>query len=122
MFIVNYLKQISSKIYLTTYLDQENIDIIMKSQKSWLDFPVLSYKDPLLIEEFLRTQTDSYFMVIDGNFDLLTSLAVNNPSLVYILIKNSNYKCKNSFEEIKNPLIHAFLGFEDIEFPKILEG
>ena len=94
----------------------------MKSQKNWLDYPVLNYKDPMVIDEFVKSQGDSNFMVIDGNIELLTQLSINNPSLIYVMIKNSNFKCKNSFEEIKNPLIHAYLGFEDIDFPKILEG
>ena len=120
--LANYLKQISSKIYLTSYLDPENISIIMKAHKNWLDFPVITFKEALGIEEFIKNQAESNYLLIDGNPEILTSLAKINPDLIYILIKNSNYKCKNSFDAIKNHLIHPFLGFEDFELPKMLNG
>lgn len=107
----------SSEIYLTTYLEPEHMETIMKIHK--LDFPIVFFKENAHIEEFVKNQissNESDFIFFDGNIEILDYLSLKFPNFLYVLIKNSNYKCKNSFESITNPLIKPFLGFEDIDF------
>ena len=63
----------------------------------------------------------SYSMKSVTGKKIIEKFSIKYPDLLYVLIKNSNFKCKNSFEDIKNPYIKAFLGFEEIE-PKILSS
>lgn len=91
----------------------------MKLQKGFIDFPIVFFKENFHIEEFLKkqlTDNEADYIIFDGNLEILESLSLIYPKIQYVLIKNSNYKCKNSFEYLKAPLIHPFIGFEDIEF------
>lgn len=120
---VHYLRDLGSRVFLTSYLEADMLETVMKYHKNWLDFPVVSFKDPTDIEGFLRKQANySQVMVIDGNIEVLDPLTRLFPGFIYLLIKNANFKAKNSFDEIKNPLILPFLGFEDIDFPRIFDG
>ena len=92
----------------------------MKTHKTWLDLPWIPYQET---EDFIQKQKNSENNLIyfDGNREIIEKFSIKYPDLLYVLIKNSNFKCKNSFEDIKNPYIKAFLGFEEIE-PKILSS
>ena len=113
------LQKYSTSIYLTSYLEPEDVEIAIKSNIDWLDFPVITYKECFPMEDFLSGKSycsDFDILFIDGNIDILNEVSLKCPEFLYILIKNSNFKCKNSFDGIKNPLIKPFIGFEDIEF------
>lgn len=93
------------------------METIMKIHK--LDIPIVFFKENSHIEEFVKSQissSDIDFIFFDGNIEILDYLSLKFPNFLYVLIKNSNYKCKNSFDSITNTLIRPFLGFEDIDF------